>query len=187
MPEIVKIGYTERSVEERLKEANSSNTFKPPTPFVLEYYVEDIDAKEKEKMIHELIDSKRVNKKREYFKITIQEIKIIFDLIKSKKIYYKNLCDGYKNQIDAKRKMDKELQRIRDYNNIKIFIFDNFVSSTNNLSIDKSIEHFKNWFIVYAGPDSDSPPYKMFINLMSKKYGDYDECGFHNVEFKAII
>ena len=37
MPGILKIGMTERTPDIRLSEANSSNTWKPPTPYKIEF------------------------------------------------------------------------------------------------------------------------------------------------------
>lgn len=80
MPGILKIGMTERSIEERLKEANGTFTL---IPFVVEMSKNVLNCKEKEKCIHQILQPKRVNPKKEFFEVTIEEIKPIFDLMDS--------------------------------------------------------------------------------------------------------
>jgi hypothetical protein len=80
MPGILKIGMTERSIEERLKEANGTFTL---IPFVVEMSKYVSNCKEKERCIHQILQSKRVNPKKEFFQVTLEEIKPIFDLMDS--------------------------------------------------------------------------------------------------------
>jgi hypothetical protein len=80
MPGILKIGMTERSIEERLKEANGTFTL---IPFVVEISKYVSNFKEKERCIHQILQSKRVNPKKEFFQVTLEEIKPIFDLMDS--------------------------------------------------------------------------------------------------------
>lgn len=80
MPGILKIGMTERSIEERLKEANGTFTL---IPFVVEMSKYVLNFKEKERCIHQIFQSKRVNPKKEFFQVTLEEIKPIFDLMDS--------------------------------------------------------------------------------------------------------
>lgn len=78
MPGLIKIGMTERTPEIRLSEANLSDEFKPPTPYVIEIYKKVTNCKETEQIIHALLYDKRVNSNREFFKISIEELKNIF-------------------------------------------------------------------------------------------------------------
>lgn len=80
MPGILKIGMTERSIEERLKEANGTFTL---IPFVVEMSKNVLNCKEKEKYIHQILQSKRVTSNREFFEVTLEEIKPIFNLMDS--------------------------------------------------------------------------------------------------------
>ena len=80
MPGILKIGMTERSIEERLKDANGTFTL-IPFVVVMSKYVSN--CKEKERCIHQILQSKRVNLKKEFFQVTLEEIKPIFDLMDS--------------------------------------------------------------------------------------------------------
>ena len=55
MQGILKIGMTERTTEERLREANSSDTFKPPTLYTIVCSVKVNNPKKKEKILHEIL------------------------------------------------------------------------------------------------------------------------------------
>lgn len=83
MPGILKIGMTERSPNIRLKEANKADTWKPPTPYKIELAKKVINPKQKETTLHSLLSkyANRTNPKLEFFQISIEEIKIFFDLI----------------------------------------------------------------------------------------------------------
>ena len=83
MPGILKCGMTERTPEERLKEANVSDTWRPPTPYVMEFAKKVNDVKNKEITLHKLLEkyTERVNPKREFFRVSIEEIKTFFDLM----------------------------------------------------------------------------------------------------------
>lgn len=81
MPNIYKIGYTDRSVDDRLKEANSSNTWSPPYPYEIMCSIETDEAKMKEGFVHEILKTYRIRMDREFFKdIPPGMIKSIFKL-----------------------------------------------------------------------------------------------------------
>jgi hypothetical protein len=106
MPGILKIGMTERSIEERLKEANGTFTL---IPFVVEMSKNVLNCKEKEKCIHQILQSKRVNPKKEFFEVTIEEIKPIFDLM-----------DSVENQITKEIIQDEESKKNTECDNFDI-------------------------------------------------------------------
>jgi hypothetical protein len=83
MPGIYKIGMTERSPSIRLNEANNSDTWRPPTPYKLEIAKKVKNAKQKETTLHKLLSqyTERINPKREFFKISIEEVKTFFELM----------------------------------------------------------------------------------------------------------
>ena len=68
MPNILKIGTTERTPKERLKEANSPDTWKPPTPYKIEFAKKVKNPKEKETTLHKLLEqyTERINTRREF-------------------------------------------------------------------------------------------------------------------------
>jgi hypothetical protein len=82
MPGLLKIGYTERPIEERLQEANQPNTW-IPTPFSLELSRFVNDPQKKEATLHKIFDECRVNPKREFFRVEIERVKPMFDLMDS--------------------------------------------------------------------------------------------------------
>lgn len=80
MPGLFKIGYTERPVEERLQEANQPNTW-IPTPFLLEFAKYVSEPQKREMTIHKLLEKERINPKREFFRVEIEKVQLLFDLM----------------------------------------------------------------------------------------------------------
>lgn len=83
MPGIFKIGMTERTPEERLKEANATDTWRPPTPYKIEIAKKVINPMEKEKAIHNILEKykDRINPNREFFRSSIDIIKMFFNIM----------------------------------------------------------------------------------------------------------
>jgi hypothetical protein len=83
MPGIVKVGMTNRSPEDRLKDANSPDTFKPPLPYKIGFAKYVKNPKEKEYMLHKLLEkyTERVNNQREFFRISPEDLLMFFGLI----------------------------------------------------------------------------------------------------------
>jgi hypothetical protein len=79
MPGLLKIGYTERTIDERLQEANL-NTW-VPHEFSLEFakFVKEPNAKEQ--IIHRILAADRVNPRREFFRTTPDKVRLLFDLM----------------------------------------------------------------------------------------------------------
>ena len=83
MEGIIKIGMTERTPDIRLNEANFSDTWRPPTPYKIELAKKVSNPKQKEKIIHKLLTqyAERINPNREFFKISIEEVKVFFEIM----------------------------------------------------------------------------------------------------------
>ena len=83
MPGILKVGMTERTPEIRLNEANSSDTWRPPTQYKIEFAKKVLNPKQKETTLHNLLSqyTERINPKREFFRVSSEEVKTFFDLI----------------------------------------------------------------------------------------------------------
>jgi len=81
MPGTYKIGMTTRDVETRLKEANQSNTWKPPIPYKIVFSKYVRNPLQKERSIHKLLEDYRVTDSREFFKIDIDKLTSLFDVI----------------------------------------------------------------------------------------------------------
>lgn len=80
MPGMLKIGYTDRSPGERLQEANVTCTW-IPLDFSVEFAKHVKDPNKKEQTIHAILAEKRVNPKREFFRVTKEEVKLLFELL----------------------------------------------------------------------------------------------------------
>ena len=81
MPGIVKIGemHTEgRSPEDRIRELYTTGV---PLPFTIEFAKKVANPAEAEARIHAFISDKRVNPRREFFKVTPEYVRRLFDLI----------------------------------------------------------------------------------------------------------
>ena len=83
MPGILKIGMTERTPEVRLKEANSSDTWRPPTPYIIEFAKRVMCPKEKETILHTILSkyTERIHQNREFFRVSVEEVKNFLDNI----------------------------------------------------------------------------------------------------------
>lgn len=80
MPGLYKIGFTARPIEERLQEANQPNTW-IPTPFSLECAKFVVNPEQKEMTIHKILTKDRVNPKWEFFRVELDHIQLLFDLM----------------------------------------------------------------------------------------------------------
>ena len=83
MPGILKVGMTERTPEIRLNEANSSDTWRPPTPYKIEFAKKVCCPNQKEKTLHALLSkyTERINPNREFFRASPEEVNTFFNLI----------------------------------------------------------------------------------------------------------
>lgn len=73
MPGVIKIGRTERDVNERIFELSSSTGV--PAPFVLEYSIFVLDLEAAEQEIHFALSDSRVNDNKEFFNLSVEEAK----------------------------------------------------------------------------------------------------------------
>lgn len=93
MPGVVKIGYTERSVDARMEDLNSTEV---PTPFEKKYEALCLNAKRVESKAHSMMNSVRVSEKREFFECTaayaVEKIRKAADEI-GEKIIHEELFD----------------------------------------------------------------------------------------------
>ena len=84
MPGFIKIGATRRSPAERLDEANASDTWRPPHPYVITCAVEVADPFAGERAVHALLAARRINPRNEFFDVTAEEARIVFSLLTPK-------------------------------------------------------------------------------------------------------
>ena len=100
MPGIYKIGMTTRTAEERLLEANSSNTWKPPAPYQIELTKKVKDPYKTEQSLHKLLERfcTRIHPRREFFRLTLEDVKLFFNVMEGELW----VCRHYTNTISYK-------------------------------------------------------------------------------------
>ena len=93
MPNLLKICITEQMPEDKLKEENKVCNI--PTFYRIILCKNVKNTNKKLKILYKLIDNYRVNKRKDFFRIDIEKIKLFFELIDGdyykidKKIYEK--------------------------------------------------------------------------------------------------
>jgi hypothetical protein len=83
IPGILKVGMTERTPEIRLNEANNSDTWRPPIPYEIVFAKKVSNPKQKETTLFSILSqyTERINPRREFFRVSQEEVKTLFDLI----------------------------------------------------------------------------------------------------------
>lgn len=79
MPDMVKIGYTNKTPDERVGEINRATGV--PTDFIVEYALPCVNGYEVEQLVHKELDDYRVNGKKEFFKLKVEEAKQLINAI----------------------------------------------------------------------------------------------------------
>ena len=108
MPGLIKIGITERKVEERMRDLYSSSAV--PLPFECYFALEVKDAKLVEKKIHHGFDDYRINENREFFEIDPDKAKSILSLVEGTEVTPKT--DVVDSAIDQQA-LDKQRNKQR--------------------------------------------------------------------------
>lgn len=118
MPSLLKIGFTERDVEERVEELNSTGV---PVPFEIEAIFGSPNAYEDEQAIHNILDHHRLANNREFFSIEIKEaVQCVIDYLDSEPSFLKSpelLMDKEEQETYQQKKIEQEitsLQELRD-------------------------------------------------------------------------
>ena len=84
MPDIIKIGSTERSIKERVSELSATTGV--PMPFEIEYFIMTENPKDLEYSLHEEFSVYRVNGNREFFRVPLEEVVKKINSIRAKKL-----------------------------------------------------------------------------------------------------
>jgi hypothetical protein len=87
MAGLVKIGFTTTSVEQRIKELDTTGV---PLPFQCFYAAEIADCKRVEKLIHTIFSDKRVRENREFFRADANQVKAAILLAELKDVTPRN-------------------------------------------------------------------------------------------------
>tara|TARA_R110000803_G_C11741567_1_gene291119 strand:+ start:68 stop:544 length:477 start_codon:yes stop_codon:yes gene_type:complete len=108
MPSILKIGMTVRTPEIRLNEANTTNTWNPPTPYKIEFAKRVYNSKQKKAALHELLTkfTERIHPKRDFFRVEPKEVRKSFDLMEGD--YYGETDNKYYDETDDETDDDIE-------------------------------------------------------------------------------
>jgi hypothetical protein len=90
MPDVYKIGFTERSPHQRMEELKASTGV--PRPFIMLCYIEVKNPAEIELQMHRYLHEYRISKDREFFKI--EDISLLAGLfeIKTKSLAFTIVC-----------------------------------------------------------------------------------------------
>ena len=80
MPDLLKVGFTERTPDERISDLYTTGV---PTPFIIEFAKKVINPRHKEKFLHKLLDkyTERWCARREFFRSTPAIIRNFFELM----------------------------------------------------------------------------------------------------------
>jgi hypothetical protein len=130
MPDLLKIGFTTRSINERIAELNSSTGV--PENFVFEAYFGSIKPEDDECLLHRKLNNYRTNKNREFFKLPIldairevgnilgkapdqlSKVRIEELELKQKQYEEKKVEDELKRKREEARKREEERRRIEE-------------------------------------------------------------------------
>ena len=173
MPGILKIGMTERTPEVRLKEANSSDTWRPPTPYIIEFAKRVMCPKEKETILHTILSkyTERIHQNREFFRVSVEEVKKLFDLIDGEdyNLEIENELNVIKNEKDH-----SQFTEWLDRNCIKC---ETGKVSLRDLSEKSGMDEYKIKYLM------NKNGYKYYnFRFPTNKDGSYDQGGFKNIE-----
>lgn len=105
MPGYIKIGFTNNSVEERLKQLDRTGV---PLPFEIYYACEVENAREDEKWLHNIFSDKRVRDGREFFRMDPEKVIIALKRIQKKDItptFSLTATESEKKEIGEKKKI----------------------------------------------------------------------------------
>jgi len=128
MPGIRNVGYTDRTPKQLLDEANSSNTWKPPMPYKIEFAKKIFNLKSKKTTIDKIISqyTERIN--HEFFRISREEVITSFDPIDGE-LWIEKIINKKCRDI---RECFTHGQRIRhfiDINKNWIGIYDSYINA----------------------------------------------------------
>ena len=83
MPDFIKIGFTTTTVEQRLRQLDTTGV---PLPFESYYAAEVLDAHAEEKWLHSIFADRRVRDNREFFKLNPELVALALKRIQLKEV-----------------------------------------------------------------------------------------------------
>jgi T5orf172 domain len=111
MPGLVKIGYSDRTIQERMSEL--SRAVGVPLPFECFLAVETADAREVEQALHRAFADKRKNDKREFFEITPDQPAAVLSLFQHRTANASDVTpkDDVVDSVEEQEALNRERKR----------------------------------------------------------------------------
>ena len=164
MPGLLKVGMTERTPELRLNEANNSGTWTLPS-YKIVIAKKVLNPKQKELTLHILLSqyTQRIHPKREFFRVSQEEVKTFFDLI-----------DG-ELWVETLEKEEEEYEEYEEYEEDEKKKSRNMANCfTNGQRIRHTIGINKTWIGIYDASKNeiicDIKSYKSLSGFASTHY-----------------
>ena len=181
MPGILKVGMTERTPEARLSEANASDTWRPPTPYKIEFAKKVSNPSQKEKTLHTLLEqyTDRIHPRREFFRVSQKEVLKFFDLMDGK-MWAETCEDKVGEQCMELVYCDKVAHRCRKpvYAGTEFCPQHRFSIQTNNTKLLPSLRRIK----------LDDGSIIFYDRLTQDLYdNNYKRCGYKTEEGFVVV
>lgn len=177
MPGIVKIGeiHTEgRSPDDRIRELYTTGV---PLPFTIEFAKKVANPAEAEARIHAFISDKRVNPRREFFKVTPEYVRRLFDLIDGEMWVKPEQEEGPDETELTVNQESKMYRRLTDGQRIRHMISQDPNKTwigTYNATTDRIIYND----VSYTSPSDFAIKHQRIYNPERKSAGGWAECDF---------
>ena len=139
MPGYVKIGMTNNSVLDRLKQLDRTNI---PMPFECYYACEVGNAHEEERWLHSIFSDRRVRDEREFFKIDPERVVAAVRRVQKKDVTPKDFVNVTKEE-ESEIEGAKEKRARFDFANYKIPVGSTIIFSRDNSVKAKVLENNK--------------------------------------------
>jgi PAS domain-containing protein len=139
MPGYVKIGMTNNSVLERLRQLDRTNI---PMPFECYYACEVENARQEEQWLHSIFSDRRVRDEREFFKVDPERVVTAVRRIQKKDITPKDFI----NTTDEEESELEEVKKVRarfDFSHYEIPIGSTIIFSRDNSIKARVLENNK--------------------------------------------
>jgi len=136
MPGYVKIGITNNSILERMKQLDRTGV---PLPFECYYACEVKDAREEEKWLHSIFSDRRVRDEREFFKIDPERVVSAVRRVQIKDVTPKDFINTTKEEEDELEEA-KNIRSRFDFNKYNIPVGATIIFSRDNSIKAKVLE-----------------------------------------------
>ena len=134
-PHLLKIGQTKTTPQQRATQLYTTGV---PTPFKVELAKYVNGHEKKEKTIHRLLEkfSIRINAKREFFEIKLEEVKEVFDLLDGED-FSKEILEKVKKEVYVERVELNLINHLIDGQKIRHQTEKKYLEGIYNIKMDK--------------------------------------------------